>query len=94
MHKMPHEIARSLRAFNKAYRLGLLRHVRIEPGSSACEAARSQTGIAYIGNAVPRLPLPQCTEALCACDYVPVGTDKLQPTSAKRAAKKSRDAAT
>jgi hypothetical protein len=31
----------------------------------------------YLGNAVPRLPLAQCTRTHCDCIYDPVGTDKL-----------------
>jgi hypothetical protein len=77
MHTTPAQIARSLRAFQKAYRLGLLRSVRISPGPDACEAARSQDGIEYMGNVVPRLPLAQCTRGRCECKYVPLGTDRL-----------------
>ena len=63
MHKSPKQIARSLRAFRNAQRMGLLRCVRIAPGPNACEAARSQRGIEYLGNAIPRLPLAQCVRA-------------------------------
>ena len=83
MHKTPKDIARSLRAFRNAHRLGLLRSVRISPGKHACEAAMAQDRMEYLGNAVPRLPLAQCKRALCECDYVPVGTDKLHRNSHK-----------
>jgi hypothetical protein len=78
MHKTPRQIARSLRAFRNAYRLGLLRHVRITPGRGACEAARTLHVIEYPGNAVPRLPLAQCSSDQCECKYQPVGTNKLR----------------
>ena len=78
MHKSPKQIARSLRAFRNAHRMGLLRCVRIAPGPNACEAARSQRGIEYLGNAIPRLPLAQCLRADCECDYHPVGSEKLR----------------
>jgi hypothetical protein len=88
MHKTPKDIARSLRAFRNAHRLGLLRCVRISLGEHACEAARMQNKMEYLGNAVPRLPLAQCTRARCECDYVPVGTEKLKRLNANRLAKK------
>jgi hypothetical protein len=78
MHKTPKQIARSLRAFRNAHRLGLLGSVHITPGPVACEAARSQYGVQYLGNAVPRLPLVQCTRDRCECEYVPIGSDKLR----------------
>ena len=78
MHKTPKQIARSLRAFRNAYRLVLLRSVSISLGPSACEAARSQYGVEYLGNAVPRLPLAQCTRDHCECDYVPVGSEQMR----------------
>ena len=77
MHKTPAQIARSLRAFRNAHRLGLLRSVRISPGRDACNAARGQTTVEYMGNVVPRLPLAQCTQATCECDYVPAGGGKV-----------------
>ena len=78
MHKSPKQIARSLRAFRNAYRLGWLRSVRILPGPDACEVSRSQYGIEYLGNFVPRLPLAQCTRNHCECEYVPAGSEKLR----------------
>jgi hypothetical protein len=77
MHKSPKEIARSLRAFRNAHKLKLLRCVRIASGDGACDAARSQAGIEYSGDLVPRLPLTQCNRALCECDYEPVGSSRL-----------------
>jgi len=90
MHKTPKDIARSLRAFRNAHRLGLLRSVRISPGKNACEAAIAQDRMEYLGNALPRLPLAQCTRAHCECDYVPIGTQKLQRMNANKSAKNSR----
>ena len=84
MHKTPKQIARSLRPFRSAHRLGLLRHVRISPGHGACEAARMLHVIEYPGNAVPRLPLAQCTSDGCECKYMPVGSDKLHRLQATR----------
>ena len=78
MHKTPRQIARSLRAFRNAHRLGLLHHVCISPGPGACEAARNLHGIEYPGNAVPRLPLDQCTSDQCECKYQPAGSAKLR----------------
>src|ERR1041385_5708412 len=60
MHKTPSQIARSLRAFQKAQKLGLLRSVRIAAGPNACKAAQSQRGIEYLGGTVPSLPLAGC----------------------------------
>ena len=77
MAKTPREIARVLRAFRNAHRLGLLRHVCIVPGTNACEATLAQKKQKYAGNAVPRLPLPDCRSADCRCDYLPVGSGKL-----------------
>lgn len=77
MHKTPAQIARSLRAFRNAHRLGLLRSVRISPGYNACEAAQSQVHVEYMGNIVPRLPLTECTQAKCECTYIPIGGGKL-----------------
>jgi hypothetical protein len=74
MHKTPKHIARSLRAFKRAHKLGLLHHVYITPGASACEAVRSQKGVSYICNAVPRLPLGECTRKHCDCDYAPIAS--------------------
>lgn len=82
MHKTPKQIARSLRAFRNAHRLGLLRSVCISPGPGACDAARSQNRVEYLGIAVPRLPLPQCTRDYCECQYVPIGSQKLRRLSA------------
>ena len=77
MHKAPSQIARSLRAFRNARRLGLLRSVRISPGAHACEAARLQQGIEYMGDIVPRLPLAECTRGLCNCKYAPLGSSRM-----------------
>lgn len=78
MHKTPSQIARSLRALQRAQKLGLLRSVRITPGPKACEAAESQRDIEYLGGTVPRLPLIRCTSVHCECDYQPVGSDLLR----------------
>jgi hypothetical protein len=77
MHKNPRQVARSLRAFRSAQRLGLLRHVCISPGPGACEAARTMRGIEYPADALPRLPLDQCSSDQCECKYQPVGSNKL-----------------
>ena len=92
MHKTPKDIARSLRAFKNAHKLGLLRGVRIVPGHKGCEAARAQNNTEYLGSAVPRLPLAECTCEFCRCDYQPRGSKllqqlnvaKRQPAKAKR----------
>ena len=78
MHKTPVQIARSLRAFRNAHRLELLRSVCVSPGRRACDAARSQYGLEYLGNIVPRLPLAECTCEHCECKYVPLGSEQLQ----------------
>ena len=78
MRKTPSQIARSLRALKNAHRLGLLRGVRILPGRDACEAALTQFGVEYSGNAVPHLPLAQCTRERCECKYVPIGSDQFR----------------
>jgi len=77
MHKTPRQIARSLRVFRTAHRLGLLQAVRIVPGLNACEAVRSQVRVTYRGNAVFRLPLGGCTRAICECKYRPIAGGKL-----------------
>jgi hypothetical protein len=93
MQKRPAQIARSLRAFRNAHRLGLLRYVRIVPGARACDAALAQHGVKYPGNLVPRLPLPRCTAENCLCHYTPVGTEKLRQLSisGKARARDKRD---
>ena len=78
MHKTPKQIARSLRAFKNAHRLGFLQHVCISPGRAACEVALTLRGIEFPGNAVPRLPLDQCASAQCECKYQPVGSAKMR----------------
>jgi hypothetical protein len=78
MHKTLAQIARSLRGLRNAHGLGLLRSVHLSPGRGACEAARSQRGLEYMGNVVPRLPLAQCTRDRCECKYVPVGSEQLR----------------
>jgi hypothetical protein len=78
MHKTPAQIARSLRAFRNAHRLGLWRCVRVVPGPDACEAARSQYGVEYLGNVVPHLPLAQCTRDHCECKYKPIGSEQFR----------------
>jgi len=82
MHRTPREIARSLRAFRNAHKLGLLRCVRILPGDAPCTVVRSQLGLEYLGNDVPRLPLPQCTNNRCDCRYVPIGSGQLHRLNA------------
>jgi len=78
MHEFPVQIARALRALRNAHRLGLLRGVRITAGAQACDAARSQHGTQYAGDAVPHLPLTGCTIARCSCKYSPIGSDQLR----------------
>jgi hypothetical protein len=90
MHKSPKEIARSLRSFRNAHRLKLLLCVRIAPGHGACDAARSQAGVEYLGDVVPRLPLAQCTRARCRCDYVPVGSRRLDRLNANKKSRSKR----
>ena len=53
--------------------MGLLRSVRISPGRDACIAAQRQINVEHMGNVVPRLPLTQCTQPTCECEYIPVG---------------------
>ena len=81
MHESPSQIARSLRAFRNAHRLGLLRGVRILPGPYPCEAVVGQFGIEYPGNTVPRLPLRRCTRDRCECKYVAIGSEKFHSLS-------------
>ena len=74
----PKQIARSLRALRNADRLGLVRGVRILPGPNACEAVVKQFASEYPANAMPSLPLPQCTGDRCQCKYVPIGSEKFR----------------
>jgi len=78
MPKSPSQIARSLRALHNADRLGLVRCVRILPGPNACEAVVKQFASEYPANAMPSLPLPQCTNDRCQCKYVPIGSEKFR----------------
>jgi hypothetical protein len=78
MQKRPAQLARSLRAFKNACRLGLLRHIQIAPGQKACRAAEVQSGVRYIGGGAPRLPLAECTIDDCQCAYVPAAKQKLR----------------
>ena len=59
MHKTPSQIAHSLRALQKAQKLGLLRSVRIAAGPDACEPAQSQRDIEYLGSTVPCLKIEE-----------------------------------
>jgi hypothetical protein len=77
MHKTPAQIARTLRAFRNAHRLELLRSVCVSPGRRACDAARLQYGLEYLGNIVPRLRLAECMGEHCECKYVPLGSEQL-----------------
>jgi hypothetical protein len=78
IHKSPKDIARSLRAFKNARKLGLLRGVRIVPGPVSCEAARARQNIEYLGSTVPQLALAECTREFCVCEYQPCGSELLQ----------------
>ena len=78
MQKAPKQIARSLRAFRNAHRLGLVRGVRVSPGRQACPEVLKQFGSEYATDRVPHLPLAQCSLAECQCKYVPVGTEKFR----------------
>ena len=78
MPKSSSQIARSLRALHNADRLGLVRGVRILLGPNACEAVVKQFASEYPANAVPSLPLPECTSDRCQCKYVPVGSEKFR----------------
>jgi hypothetical protein len=78
MHKSPSQIARSLRAFRNAHRLGLLRGVRILPGPNPCAGVVGQFGSEYPGNTVPRLPLLRCRRNRCECKYVAIGSEKFR----------------
>ena len=90
MQKMPKQIARSLRAFRNAHRLGLLRCVRILPGGHPCDAVTAQEGTEYQGNDVPHLPLAQCTRDACECKYSPAGTAKLRLLRARSPEREAR----
>ena len=90
MHQTPKQIARSLRAFRNAHKLGLLRCVVIVPGRDPCDAVAVQEGREYRGNVLPRLPLAQCTRARCECNYAPTGTDKLRQLDARDMAARTR----
>lgn len=78
MHKTPSQIARSLRTFKTAHRMGWLRSVRIVPGNDACVRAKTQSSTDYPGTSVPRLPLDMCNRDYCDCSYAPEGTEKLR----------------
>jgi hypothetical protein len=78
MHKRPSQIARSLRAFRRAHRFGLLRGVRILPGPIPCAGVIGLFGSEYPGNKVPRLPLRRCTRNRCECKYVAIGSEKFR----------------
>ena len=68
MHKTPSQIAHSLRALQKAQKLGLLRSVRIAAGPYACGASAPQRDIEYLGSIVPCLPVAGCREVHCGCE--------------------------
>ena len=84
MHKTPSQIAHSLRALQKAQKLGLLRSVRIAAGPDACEPAQSQRDIEYLGSIVPCLPVAGCTKVHCGCEYEPFGSDLLRRLNANQ----------
>jgi len=66
MHKSPNQIARSLRAFRNAHRRW----------PDACDAARSQDGVEYMGMSF-RVYRSPGVRGQCDCKYVPSGTDHL-----------------
>ena len=78
IHKSPKDVARALRAFKNARKLGLLRDVRIVPGPASCEPACAQQNVDYLGSTVPQLPLAECTREFCTCEYQPCGSELLQ----------------
>ena len=78
MKKAPSQMARALRAFKNAHRLGLLRGVFVLPGSNACDAAIEQFSAVYSVDNLPELPLAQCTCEHCDCKYHLIGSDKLR----------------
>jgi hypothetical protein len=43
--------------------------VSIQPGNPCCAAARQQSSIRFLCASAPRLPLPECDVANCACRY-------------------------
>jgi hypothetical protein len=43
--------------------------VSILPGKGACPAAFRMSGIRFLSNSAPRLPLPSCDSAYCACRF-------------------------
>ena len=46
------------------------RAVSIRPGQDCCEAARQFGNMRFLCAKAPRLPLPECTAAVCNCRYV------------------------
>ena len=46
------------------------RAVSIRPGDDSCEAARQFGNMRFLCAKAPRLPVPECTAAVCNCRYV------------------------
>ena len=46
------------------------RAVSIRPGEGSCEAARQFGNMRFLCAKAPRLPVPECTAAVCNCRYV------------------------
>ena len=46
------------------------RAVSIRPGDGSCEAARQFGNMRFLCTKAPRLPVPECTAAVCNCRYV------------------------
>ena len=46
------------------------RAVSIRPGEDCCEAARQFGKMRFLCAKAPRLPVPECNAATCACRYV------------------------
>lgn len=49
---------------------GRFRAVSIRPGDGSCEAARQFGNLRFLSAKAPRLPVPECTAAVCNCRYV------------------------
>jgi hypothetical protein len=44
--------------------------VSIKPGHQCCQGAKQFTGIRFLGEKAPKLPLPDCQAPVCNCRYV------------------------
>ena len=63
-------LARTTRPEERVRIVNPFHAVSIKPGLRCCSAAGGLAGMRFLSKEAPRLPLPQCDIATCACKYI------------------------